>query len=87
MKRVHSGDEDNIGQFIPDFVESQLRNDPNYEHGYGHPVRNGIEYRLQRTNEAIGRLLEVLTTRGLLTDQEFFEILGIDADGRELRAD
>ena len=46
--------------------------------GYGPGPDNGIEARLARTGMAVGRLLALLNEKGIITDQEAFEVVDLD---------
>jgi len=51
--------------------------------GYGAPPNNGIEERLRRTANTIGRFLALLSEKGIITDQEALKV--VDLDDYEMR--
>jgi len=79
-KRLYENDElkskHPVGSYLPDYLSSKMQ----YENdrGYGSSPRNGVEDRIQRIAETIGRLLATLNAKNFLTDNEILNIVGLD---------
>ncbi len=78
MKRVYRKQTNAVlpsdcGTSIYSWVESNLHYNPDPL-----SVLGGIENRITRGEQALGRLIEVLNQKGLVTDQEIFSIVDVD---------